>query len=207
MFWRKKRSEERVSSDSWLIVGLGNPGPKYESTRHNVGQMALDVLADRLSARFSPHKTHSRVAEGRLVPGGPKLILAKSNGYMNTSGGPVAGLAQYFGVTSERIVVLHDELDLPFDTLKVKLGGGHGGHNGLRDIAKALGTPEFLRVRIGIGRPPGQQDPADFVLKPFGASERANLGVLLEDSADATEALVTEGLLATQQKFHGRGGR
>ena len=192
-----------MSSDSWLIVGLGNPGPKYEATRHNVGQMAIDVLADRLRAPFKPHKTASRVAEGRLNPGGPKLILAKSNGYMNTSGGPVSGLAKYFGVDPSRIIVLHDELDLPFDSLKLKVGGGHGGHNGLRDIAKALGTPEFFRVRIGIGRPPGQQDAADFVLRPFAAAERDTLAVLLEDAADACEALVTDGLLAAQQKFHG----
>lgn len=191
-------------SDAWLIVGLGNPGPKYETTRHNVGQMALDVLADRGSAHFSPHKTGARVAERFLRPGGPKLLLAKSNGYMNTSGGPVSALAKYFDVPAERIVVLHDELDLPFDTIKVKQGGGHGGHNGLRDIAKAMNTPEFLRVRIGIGRPPGQQDPADFVLKPFASGERAEVAVLLEDAADAAESLVGEGLLATQQRFHGR---
>ncbi|KAM9864083.1 aminoacyl-tRNA hydrolase [Leucobacter sp. BZR 635] len=192
-----------MASDNWLVVGLGNPGPKYEATRHNVGQMALDVLATRMSAKFSPHKTNSRVAEGRLVPGGPKLILAKSNGFMNTSGGPVSALAKYFGVDPERVIVLHDELDLPFDSLKLKQGGGHGGHNGLRDIAKALGTPEFLRVRIGIGRPPGQQDPADFVLKPFASAERDTLAVLLEDAADASEMLVTDGLTATQQRFHG----
>lgn len=189
--------------DTWLIVGLGNPGAKYEATRHNVGQMVLDVLAARLGARFGAHKTNSRVAEARLRPGGPKLVLAKSNGYMNTSGGPVSALAKYFDVPAERVVVLHDELDLPFDSLKLKQGGGHGGHNGLRDIAKALGTPDFLRVRVGIGRPPGQQDPADFVLKPFGAGERDTLGVLLEDAADAAEALVSEGLLAAQQRFHG----
>lgn len=193
-------------SDAWLIVGLGNPGPKYEATRHNVGQMALDVLADRVGARFASHRTGSRVAEARLGAGGPKLVLAKSNGFMNTSGGPVSALAKYFDVPAERIVVLHDELDLPFDTIRVKQGGGHGGHNGLRDIAKALGTPDFLRVRIGIGRPPGRQDPADFVLRPFAAAERDAVGVLLEDAADAAEALVADGLLATQQRFHGRGG-
>ncbi|QIK62546.1 aminoacyl-tRNA hydrolase [Leucobacter viscericola] len=205
MFWRKKKkAEDRVASDSWLIVGLGNPGAKYEATRHNVGQMALDVLAERMGARFSSHRTNSRVAEGRLVPGGPKLILAKSNGYMNTSGGPVSALARYFEVPPERVVVIHDELDLPFDSIKLKQGGGHGGHNGLRDIAKALGTPEFLRVRVGIGRPPGQQDPADYVLRPFATSERDALAVLLEDAADAAEALTTEGLLAAQQRFHGR---
>lgn len=192
-----------MASDSWLVVGLGNPGAKYEATRHNVGQMALDVLAARIGSKFSPHKANARVAEGRTAPGGPKLILAKSNGYMNTSGGPVAALVKYFGIDPERVIVLHDELDLPFDTLKLKQGGGHGGHNGLRDIAKALDTPEFLRVRIGIGRPPGQQDPADFVLKPFASSERDTLSVLLEDAADASEMLATDGLTAAQQRFHG----
>lgn len=211
MFWRKRR--DRIDEkgepvgDAWLIVGLGNPGPKYETTRHNVGQMALDVLADRIGGRFAAHKTNSRVAEGFLRPGGPKLVLAKSNGYMNTSGGPVSALTKYFGVPADRVIVLHDELDLPFDTIKVKQGGGHGGHNGLRDIAKALDTPEYLRVRIGIGRPPGQQDPADFVLKPFANAELSNLSVLLEDAADAAEALADEGLLATQQRFHGRSTR
>lgn len=204
MWWRKRKIEGEAVSDAWLVVGLGNPGAKYEATRHNVGQMALDVLAARADARFVSHRTNSRVAEGRVAPGSPKLILAKSNGFMNTSGGPVSGLARYFDIPADRTVVLHDELDLPFDTVKVKQGGGHGGHNGLRDIAKALDTPEFLRVRIGIGRPPGQQDPADYVLKHFASSERDLLAVLLEDAADAAEMLTTDGLLATQQKFHGR---
>ena len=204
MWWRKRKIEGAVVSDAWLVVGLGNPGAKYEATRHNVGQMALDVLAGRANARFSSHRTNSRVAEGRVAPGAPKLVLAKSNGFMNTSGGPVSALARYFEIPAERTIVLHDEIDLPFDTVKVKQGGGHGGHNGLRDIAKALDTPDFMRVRIGIGRPPGQQDAADFVLKPFASSERELLAVLLEDAADAAELLTTDGLLATQQKFHGR---
>ncbi len=205
MFWRtSSKQEDRVAEDSWLVVGLGNPGAKYEATRHNVGQLALDVLAERLGSKFSSHKAGARTAEGRLRPGGVKVILAKSNGYMNTSGGPVSALAKYFGVAPDRVLVLHDELDVPFDSIKLKQGGGHGGHNGLRDIAKALGTPDFFRVRIGIGRPPGQQDPADFVLKPFGSSERATLGVLLEDAADAAQSLIEEGLLAAQQRFHGR---
>lgn len=204
MFWRKKPEKGEPVGDAWLIVGLGNPGTKYETTRHNVGQLALDLLGDRLDAKFASHRTNSRIAEARLMPGGPKLILAKSQGYMNTSGGPVAGLAQYFSVPADRIVVLHDEIDLPFDSLKLKQGGGHGGHNGLRDIIKALDTPDFFRVRIGVGRPPGRQDAADYVLRPFASNELAPLGVLLEDAADAVEELVTEGLLAAQQKFHGR---
>ncbi|PII87575.1 aminoacyl-tRNA hydrolase [Leucobacter sp. OLJS4] len=193
-----------MAQDNWLVVGLGNPGAKYEATRHNVGQMALDVLASRLGASFGSHRSNARVAEGWLRPGGPKLILAKPNSYMNTSGGPVSSLVSYFGVDPDHLIVLHDELDIPFDTIKLKQGGGHGGHNGLRDIAKALGTPEFLRVRIGVGRPPGRQDPADYVLKPFASTERDALAVLLEDAADAAEQLADDGLLAAQQRFHGR---
>lgn len=193
-----------MSGDAWLVVGLGNPGAQYEATRHNVGQLALDVLADRIGSRFSSHRTNARVAEGRTVPGGPKLILAKPNSFMNTSGGPVSSLVKYYGVDPDHLIVLHDELDLPFDSLRLKRGGGHGGHNGIRDIARALDTPDFSRVRIGIGRPPGQQSAADFVLKPFASVERQSLGVLLEDAADATESLVVDGLTAAQQRFHGR---
>ncbi|KKI20908.1 MULTISPECIES: aminoacyl-tRNA hydrolase [unclassified Leucobacter] len=193
-----------MAQDNWLVVGLGNPGAQYEATRHNVGQMALDVLAARIGAGFGSHRSNARVAEGWLRPGGPKLILAKPNSYMNTSGGPVSSLVSYFGIEPDHVIVLHDELDIPFDTIKLKQGGGHGGHNGLRDIAKALGTPEFLRVRIGVGRPPGRQDPADYVLKPFASTERDALAVLLEDAADAAEQLADEGLLAAQQRFHGR---
>lgn len=192
-----------MPATSWLVVGLGNPGNQYANNRHNIGQMVVDELANRLDARFVQHKANAVVAEGRIVMGGDKVILAKSNGYMNTSGGPVSGLAKYFGVPTERIIVVHDELDIPFDRLKLKQGGGHGGHNGLRDIAKALNTPEFLRVRVGIGRPPGRQDPADFVLSDFNASEREQLPVLIGDAADAVTLIVTEGLLEAQQRVHG----
>ncbi|GAB3409493.1 aminoacyl-tRNA hydrolase [Schumannella luteola] len=189
-------------SDAWLVVGLGNPGPAYAATRHNVGQMAVDDLADRIGARFSRHKTNSVVAEGWIRPGAAKLIVAKPLSFMNNSGGPVSQLAKFYSLPAERVVVLHDELDLPFDTVRLKQGGGHGGHNGLRDIISALGTPEFLRVRIGIGRPPGRQDSADFVLKPFASTERASLPSLLTDAVDATEQLVDDGLLAAQQRWH-----
>lgn len=196
-----------MSGNTWLVVGLGNPGPKYETTRHNVGQMALDVLGDRLGGSFSSHKAGARVLEGWVRPGGPKLILAKPNSFMNLSGGPVSSLVKFYSLAPDRVVVLHDELDIPFDQLKLKQGGGHGGHNGLRDIAKALGTPDFIRVRIGVGRPPGRQDPADFVLSPFGATERKDLPVLLEDAADATELIAEKGLLLAQQDVHGRAPR
>ncbi|WP_296195409.1 aminoacyl-tRNA hydrolase [uncultured Microbacterium sp.] len=189
-------------ADTWLIIGLGNPGPRYELTRHNVGQLVVDVLAERRNESFKAHKGNARVAETWLRPGGAKLVLAKPNSFMNVSGGPAAALAQYYDVAPERVVVVHDELDIPFDTLKLKIGGGHGGHNGVRDVAKALGTPEFPRVRVGVGRPPGRQDPADWVLENFSASDRKTLPLLLDDAADATELLVAEGLLAAQQRWH-----
>jgi PTH1 family peptidyl-tRNA hydrolase len=189
-------------ANTWLIVGLGNPGPRYELTRHNVGQLVVDELAARRGESFKAHKANARVVETWLRPGADKLVLAKPNSYMNVSGGAVAGLAKFYGVEPERVVVVHDELDIPFDTIKLKTGGGHGGHNGVRDVAKALGTPEFARVRVGIGRPSGRQDPADWVLDPFGVSERKTLPILVSDAADAIEQLVDEGLLAAQQKHH-----
>jgi PTH1 family peptidyl-tRNA hydrolase len=164
--------------------------------------MALAELAHRVSATFKSHKANATVAEARLAPGGPKLILAKPNSFMNLSGGPVAALLRFYDLDASRLIVLHDELDIPFDTVRLKSGGGHGGHNGVRDIAAAIGTPDFVRVRIGIGRPPGRQDAADFVLKPFTAAERDALPSLLSDAADATELVITEGLLAAQAKFH-----
>ncbi|MBV0894407.1 aminoacyl-tRNA hydrolase [Microbacterium sp. NC79] len=189
-------------AETWLVVGLGNPGPQYEHTRHNIGAMVVDELARRRGESFKSHKANARVAETWTRPGGAKLILAKPNSYMNVSGGPVAALAKFYGVDADRIIVLHDELDIPFDTIKMKIGGGHGGHNGVRDIAKALGTPEFLRVRVGIGRPPGRQDPADWVLSPFSGDQRTQLPLLVGDSADAVELVGEEGLLSAQQKFH-----
>ncbi|MEV7692668.1 aminoacyl-tRNA hydrolase [Microbacterium sp. NPDC089189] len=189
-------------AQTWLIVGLGNPGPRYEATRHNVGQMVVDEIAARRSESFRVHKANARVAEAWVRPGADKLVLAKPNTFMNVSGGPVANLAKFYSLPPERVIVIHDELDIPYDTLKLKTGGGHGGHNGVRDIAKALGTPEFPRVRVGIGRPPGRQDPADWVLDPFGAAERPTLPILIADAADAAELLVTDGLLAAQQRWH-----
>ncbi|WP_311478651.1 aminoacyl-tRNA hydrolase [uncultured Gulosibacter sp.] len=186
----------------WLVVGLGNPGDRYSATRHNIGQLVVDTLAQRMATRFRRHPRASAVvAEGRPAPGQPKLILAKSTGFMNMSGGPVSQLVKYHNIPIDRIIVVHDELDIPFDTLKLKRGGGHGGHNGLRDISAAIG-PDYIRVRVGIGRPPGRQDVADFVLRPFGSTERDALPVLIEDAVDAVELTVTDGLVAAQQKFH-----
>ena len=191
-----------MDSDQWLVVGLGNPGPGYAGNRHNVGQMALAVLADRVSATFKSHKTNAAVAEGRSFAAGAKLVLAKPNTYMNVSGGPVAALLRFYKIEPSRLIVLHDELDIPFDSLRLKVGGGHGGHNGIRDIMAATGTGDFTRVRIGIGRPPGRQPAADFVLKDFGSDERATLPNLLEDAADAVQLIAAEGLTAAQLKFH-----
>ncbi|WP_125778233.1 aminoacyl-tRNA hydrolase [Antribacter gilvus] len=197
-----------MSDQPWLVVGLGNPGPQYAGNRHNVGQMVLDLLAARTGGRFARHpRAQAVVAEGRLgmLPGGapgPRVVLAKPTTYMNTSGGPVSSLLKYYGVDLDHLVVVHDEVDIPFDTIKLKTGGGEGGHNGLRDISKALGTRDYLRVRVGVGRPPGRMDTADYVLKDFSATERKDLPILLDDAADAAEMLVTEGLLAAQGKFH-----
>jgi PTH1 family peptidyl-tRNA hydrolase len=164
--------------------------------------MVLAVLADRLKVSLKSHKAHAQVAEARLFPGGPRLVLAKSNGYMNTSGGPVANLAKFYSVAPANIIVIHDELDIPAATTKIKHGGGHGGHNGLRDIITALGSNDFTRIRVGIGRPPGRMETAVFVLKDFSAVERKELPITLEIAADAAEAVVRDGLLAAQQKFN-----
>ncbi|NUS36203.1 MAG: aminoacyl-tRNA hydrolase [Pseudarthrobacter sp.] len=189
-------------TDTWLIVGLGNPGAQNQGNRHNVGQMVLDELAGRVGAGFKTHKARAQVVEGRLGIGGPRVILAKPMTYMNVSGGPVAALANFFGIAPDHVVAVHDEIDIPFNSVKLKVGGGEGGHNGLRDISKALGTKEYPRVRVGVGRPPGRMDTADYVLRDFGTAELKELPFLLDEAADAVESLLREGLTAAQQKFH-----
>ncbi|HEX5533631.1 MAG TPA: aminoacyl-tRNA hydrolase [Actinomycetales bacterium] len=196
-----------MTDRTWLVVGLGNPGPRYAGNRHNVGQMVLDELAARTGSTFRAHKAQAAVAEARLgvLPGGrpgPRVVLAKPTTYMNVSGGPVAGLVRFFSIDLENVLVVHDELDIPFGSLRLKRGGGEGGHNGLRDITKALGTKDYVRVRVGIGRPPGRMDPADFVLRDFSTTERKDLPFLLGDAADAVELILTAGLEAAQQKVH-----
>lgn len=193
--------------DSWLVVGLGNPGLGYAGNRHNVGAMVVGELCRRYRATLKRHKARAAVADVRLgtAPGGvpgPKTILAVPNSYMNESGGPVAGLLSYHSLRPERLVVVHDELDVPFDDIRLKLGGGEGGHNGLRSISASLSTRDYLRVRVGVGRPPGRMDVADYVLRDFSASERKVLPILLQEAADAVEALVGDGLTAAQQRFH-----
>ncbi|KGM13951.1 aminoacyl-tRNA hydrolase [Cellulomonas bogoriensis] len=191
----------------WLVVGLGNPGPAYAGNRHNVGQMVLDELASRSSATFTSHRSRARVADVRLgtLPGGlpgPRVVLAKPNSFMNVSGGPVKALASYLDVPVDRVVVVHDELDIPFAQIRLKSGGGEGGHNGLRSISSALGDKAYLRVRVGVGRPPGRSDAADHVLKDFATHERPDLPWLLDAAADAVEMIVHDGLTAAQQRFH-----
>ncbi|WP_106849786.1 aminoacyl-tRNA hydrolase [Blastococcus sp. Marseille-P5729] len=188
-----------------LVVGLGNPGPQYAATRHNVGFMVVDLLAARSGASFKRHRTNAEIAETHLgAPPAPRAVLAKPLSFMNVSGGPTAGLAKYFGVDLGAVVVIHDELDLPLGTIRLKLGGGDNGHNGLKSVSKSLSTKEYLRVRIGIGRPPGRQDPADYVLRPFSSSERSELAIVLEEAADAVELLVREGLDRAQNQVHVR---
>ncbi|NNH70079.1 aminoacyl-tRNA hydrolase [Nocardia uniformis] len=184
-----------------LVIGLGNPGPEYERTRHNVGFLVADALAERVSGRFTVHKkSGADLLEARLD--GRKVLIAKPRTYMNLSGRPVAALARFFSVPPTEVIVVHDELDLPFGSIRLKRGGGEGGHNGLRSVSQALTTKDYLRVRFGIGRPPGRQDPADFVLKPFAGPERKELPVIVEQAADAVELLVRVGLEPAQNQLH-----
>ena len=189
-----------MPDDRWLVAGLGNPGPGYAGNRHNCGFMVADVLAVRAGAAFKRDRSRAQVATGRLA--GFPVTLAKPQTYMNVSGGPVAALRSFYKVPPERIVVVHDELDLPFEAIRLKLGGGDNGHNGLRSITVALGTRDYLRVRVGIGRPPGRMDPADYVLRDFSAAERKLLPLVLERAADAVETLISRGLAAAQNDFH-----
>ena len=195
-----------TTADVWLVVGLGNPGEKYAGHRHNVGYLVADELASRLGSPFRAHKSgRADVVEGRLgAPGtpGPRLILGRPRDYMNGVGGGVKALATFYKVPVDRIIAIHDELDLPFGTLRVKLGGGDNGHNGLRSLRGSLGTGDFYRVRVGIGRPPGRQDPADFVLSNYSGAERKDLPFEVDRAADAVETLIAEGLERTQQKFN-----
>jgi peptidyl-tRNA hydrolase, PTH1 family len=185
----------------WLVVGLGNPGPDYAATRHNAGTLVVDELVRRDSGRYKAHKGRAEVCEGRI--GGARAVMARPLTFMNESGGPVAALRDYYKIAPDHLVVVHDELDIPYGTLRIKLGGGDNGHNGLRSIRSSLGTGDFVRVRFGIGRPPGRMDPAAFVLKPFAAAERKDLGWNLDRAADAVESLLADGLERTQNAYHG----
>ena len=189
-----------MPEERWLVAGLGNPGPEYAGTRHNAGYMVAGLLADQMGARFKAHRTRNEVAEGRLA--GVPVTLAKPRTYMNLSGGPVAALAGFYKIPPERIAVIHDELDIPFGAIRLKLGGGDNGHNGLRSTTQSLGTNEYDRARFGIGRPPGRMDAATFVLRDFSAAERKELPLLLDRCADAVETLLSKGLAVAQNTFH-----
>ena len=195
-----------TTADLWLVVGLGNPGEKYAGHRHNIGYLVVDELARRLGSPFKAHKIgRSDVVEGRLGPPGtegPRVVLARPRSYMNEVGGPVKALATFYKVPPARIVAIHDELDIAFGTLRTKLGGGDNGHNGLKSLRSSFGTGDFYRVRAGIGRPPGRQDVADFVLSDYSSAERKILPFQVDKAADAVESLVTEGLERTQQQFN-----
>lgn len=189
-----------MSDDTWLVVGLGNPGPQYAGHRHNVGAMVIDHLAERAGARLRTHKAGAAAESVRL--GSTRAIIGIPSSYMNLSGGPTKGLASFFSVPPERTIVVHDELDIPFGEVRLKFGGGEGGHNGLRSITSSFGTKDYLRVRVGIGRPPGRMDAAAYVLKDFSSTERKELPFLLDDAADAVELLIDKGLTDAQQVVH-----
>lgn len=194
-------------SAPWLVVGLGNPESRYARNRHNIGRMVIDLLVERTGATLSRHRTRARVAEVRLglLPGGapgPRAVLAEPTAFMNVSGGPVRALTQFYGLGAERLLVIHDDIDLPEHTLRLKRGGGEGGHNGLRSVSQALGTRDYARLRVGIGRPPGRQDVADFVLTDLPPRSRAQWGVTLEQAADAVQTVVLKGFERAQAVLH-----
>ena len=194
-------------SAPWLVVGLGNPESRYARNRHNIGRMVIDLLVERTGATLSRHRTRARVAEVRLglLPGGapgPRAVLAEPTAFMNVSGGPVRALTQFYGLGAERLLVIHDDIDLPEHTLRLERGGGEGGHNGLRSVSQALGTRDYARLRVGIGRPPGRQDVADFVLTDLPPRSRAQWGVTLEQAADAVQTVVLKGFERAQAVLH-----
>ena len=193
-----------MDDEVWLIVGLGNPGASYAETRHNLGYRVADLLAERMTGSWRSHKNRQvDVVEGRPDgQSGTRVVLARARAYMNETGGPISALTRFYKIPTERLVAIHDELDLPFGTLRVKFGGGDNGHNGLRSLRLSLGTGEFHRVRLGIGRPPGRRDPADFVLSNFTVVERADVPMAVDQAADAVETLLTVGLSITQSRFN-----
>ena len=204
MFGRKTQDSDNQSTNRWLIVGLGNPGPEYEKTRHNIGAMVITQMAATAGVKFSSHKAQANVAEFKLGFGGeaPSLVAATLRCYMNESGGPTKALADFYKIKGDHIIIAHDELDIPYQAIRVKFGGGDNGHNGLKSITSALGKADYFRLRLGIGRPPGQQDPADFVLKPFSSVEKKSIEEFLITGGQAVESLVQFGLEKTQQNFN-----
>jgi len=196
------RLGDTVSADDrWLIVGLGNPGSEYDATRHNIGFAVVDELVQRCSVGLRRHRrAHAQTAEGHL--GGHPVVLAKPSTYMNRSGDAVSGLAGFYRIAAERVMAVHDELDLPLGSLRIKSGGGSGGHNGVKSISASLGTPDFLRIRLGIGRPPGQMDPATYVLRRFASTERDEAAIAVQRGADAATAIIEQGLAKAQNIYN-----
>lgn len=198
--------------DTWLVVGLGNPGPAYAGHRHNAGAMTVTALAGELGVRLRQHKTRALVAELRLPPvstptgplPGPRMVLAVPSSFMNLSGGQVSGLARFYGVQTERLLVVHDELDLPFGQLRLKRDGGEAGHNGLRSISQSLGRRDYCRLRLGIGRPPGRMEAADFVLRDFSVAEREDAAVMVGQAADVVREVALRGWERAQAEVNTR---
>ena len=189
---------------TWLVVGLGNPGDKYAATRHNVGQMVIDELVSRHNVKLSSHKSRTHIAAFKLGVGvdAHPVIVAKSHSFMNETGGPIKALANFYSVEPHKIITLHDELDIPFAAIRTKIAGGDNGHNGLKSMTSAFGTAEYYRVRLGIGRPMGEQDPGDFVLKAFSKVEQKDLGEFIVRGADVVESLISDGLERTQTRYN-----
>lgn len=197
--FRRPQPEAGSSGDAWLVVGLGNPGPKYATTRHNIGQMVVEHWADESGGRLSRLKSFG---SARKVSATPTIYVAETAGYMNVSGPPAQQIARFYGVGPDRVVIIHDDLDLPYGTIRLKFGGGHGGHNGLKSLQQAFGTPDFFRVRMGIGRPPGQMDAAAYVLEGFSKPQVSDLPFFIDSAKDAVMAIISDGLVAAQAVFH-----
>ncbi|SRR6266487_257140 len=189
-----------MADERWLIAGLGNPGKKYAANRHNTGFMVADLLAERMGTGFKRDRSGAQLATGRLA--GLPVLLVKPTTFVNGSGGTLASACAFYKIAPSRLVVVYDELDLPFGTIRLKFGGGDNGHNGARSVTAALGTRDYYRVRVGIGRPPGRMDPAYFVLTDFSAAERKEIPLVIERAADAVQALLSNGLAAAQNQFH-----
>ena len=188
----------------WLVIGLGNPGSEYSTTRHNIGQMVVDELAKRYKVKWSSHKSRTDIAAYKIGTGvdAQSVIIAKSKSYMNETGGPLKALAAFYKVEPDHIIALHDELDIPYSAIRSKIAGGDNGHNGLKSMTSALATAEYFRVRLGIGRPMGSQDPADFVLKAFSVAEKKTLPEFIDRGCDVVESLIADGLEQTQSRFN-----
>ena len=187
----RRGPSKHPAGDRWIVAGLGNPGTRYEWTRHNAGAMVIAVLLERTGSSLRRHKSGSLVAETTIEGG--RVVLARAMTFMNESGRPLGELARWYKTPAERFVAVHDEIDIPFGTVRIKLGGGTAGHNGLRSIESHLGTRDFLRVRVGVGRPRGQGDATDHVLSEFSASERKELPDVLSRAADAVEMIIAGG--------------